>query len=532
MYSSFYGFSKKPFDLTPDPDFLFVTQSHQEAIASLIYGIYERKGFMAVTGEVGTGKTTLLHYLMTVLDPKTRAIFICQTHITFEELLKEILTELNLSPGDANKSAMIRQIKVYLLPTLSQDENLVILIDEAQNLSSEVLEELRMLSNLETSKAKLLQVVLVGQPELEAKLNSEDLRQLKQRIGIRRKIHPITEGESRQYIEHRLSHVGSSSAAVFTPEALSLICRYAQGIPRTINILCDNALLIGYGLQQKVIDADIIREVLNDLGILIPEKQARPKIVYRPEPILQGNYARPALVDEVETTSTGRSWALTRKVPYLIFGIIALAAIFFLSREYFMTTPDPPVPKPSLSPPVVAEKIAPPEPASSAPNSLQPAPVVAAPKAAPKTQQQFTKVIGVAKGGTLYSISQKYYKQANATFMAYILEFNPKIDNIHLIQVNQKIKIPEIKEESLLLASSAGGYQVHLGTFYNPQEVRRYKNEPALRGKDIEVIPRQVSPEETWYRVVAGKFETREEALQAIQELKKKGLLMALKGRN
>jgi len=522
MYSSFYGFSKKPFDLTPDPDFLFVTQSHQEAIASLIYGIYERKGFMAITGEVGTGKTTLLHYLMTVLDPKTRAIFICQTHITFEELLKEILTELNLSPGDANKSAMIRQIKVYLLPTLSQDENLVILIDEAQNLSSEVLEELRMLSNLETSKAKLLQVVLVGQPELEAKLNSEDLRQLKQRIGIRRKIHPITEGESRQYVEHRLSHVGSSSAAVFTPEALSLICRYAQGIPRTINILCDNALLIGYGLQQKVIDADIIREVLNDLGILIPEKQARPKIVYRPEPILQGNYARPAL----------KSWALTRKVPYLIFGIIALAAIFFLSREYFMTTPDPPVPKPSLSPPVVAEKIAPPEPASSAPNSLQPAPVVAAPKAAPKTQQQFTKVIGVAKGGTLYSISQKYYKQANATFMAYILEFNPKIDNIHLIQVNQKIKIPEIKEESLLLVSSAGGYQVHLGTFYNPQEVRRYKNEPALRGKDIEVIPRQVSPEETWYRVVAGKFETREEALQAIQELKKKGLLMALKGRN
>jgi type II secretory pathway predicted ATPase ExeA/LysM repeat protein len=502
--------------------------SHQEAIASLIYGIYERKGFMAITGEVGTGKTTILHYLMTVLDPKTKAIFICQTQITFEELLKEILTELNLSPGDANKSAMIRRLKAYLLEILEQDKNLVILIDEAQNLSNDVLEELRMLSNLETGEAKLLQIVLVGQPELENKLNLEGLRQLKQRIGIRRQIKPLPAEESRQYIEHRLNHVGSSSAAVFTPEALSMICQYAQGIPRTINILCDNALLIGYGLQQKVIDANIIREVLNDLGISIPERQARPKKVYRPESILQGNYERPALVDEDETISTGKSRAHIRRVSYLIIGIIGLAVIFFLSREYFMTPPDSPVPKPSLSPPVVAEKVAPPEPASPAPKSLQPAPVVAAPKAAPKTQHQATKIIGVAKGGTLYSISQKYYNLANATLIDHILEFNPKIDNIHLIQVNQKIKIPEIEEESLLLASSAGGYQVHLGTFYNPKEVRRYKNEPALRGKDIEVIPRQVSPEETWYRVVAGKFETREEALKMIQALREKRLLPIL----
>lgn len=402
MYCNFFGFSNEPFNLTPDPDFLFVTQSHQEAIASLIYGIHKRKGFMAVTGEVGTGKTTLLHYLMTVLDPKTKAIFICQTRITFEQLLKEILTGLNLPPGDADKSAMIRRINAYLLQTLRQDENLAVLIDEAQNLSNEVLEELRMLSNLETSKVKLLQVVLVGQPELEAKLNSEELRQLKQRIGIRRKIHPLTEGESRQYIEHRLSRVRSIAAAVFTPEALSIICQHARGIPRTINVLCDNALLIGYGLQKKVIDADIIKEVLNDLGISTPEKQTRPKIVYRPEPILQGNYLRPWEVDEVETTSTGRSWAQVRKVSYVILGIIGLAVIFSLSREYFTNNPDPPVPQPSISPPVVAEKVAPPKPSPPAFKPLQPAPVVAAPAAAPITQHQDTKIIGVAKGGTLY----------------------------------------------------------------------------------------------------------------------------------
>jgi general secretion pathway protein A len=196
MYTQFYGFSKKPFNLTPDPAFLFVTRSQQEIISSLIYGISERKGFISVTGEVGTGKTTILHYLKTILDPKVKVVFIVQTHITFIQLLKEVLTDLNLSFGNETKSAMTRQLSTYLRQTVENDENLVIIIDEAQNLSRDVLEELRMLSNLETSENKLVQIVLVGQPELETKLNSEDLRQLKQRIGIRRQIKPLAEVES------------------------------------------------------------------------------------------------------------------------------------------------------------------------------------------------------------------------------------------------------------------------------------------------------------------------------------------------
>ena len=574
MYTQFYGFSKKPFNLTPDPAFLFVTQSEQEIISSLVYGIDERKGFISITGEVGTGKTTILHYLQTILDPKAKIVFIVQTHITFIQLLKEVLTELKLSFGNETKSSMTRQLNTYLKQTAESGENLVILIDEAQNLSRDVLEELRMLSNLETSENKLLQIVLVGQPELETKLNSEDLRQLKQRIGIRRQIKPLTEGESRAYIEHRLSRVGSASKAVFTPEALSLICRYGEGVFRKINILCDNALLIGYGLQKKTIDEAIVKEVLEDMGTLTPQEAERPRIVYDPEPILQGNDEEFQSSDEPGAKPISRF--LTRKVSYGIAAAIALMLIVFLALEFGLA-PRPKAPAPPLNQPNAGEKVAavaaetksepiqsePSKPASepkaaaaasaspaAAPPQEKPVPVQeerkqpaaepsksesapgpAPPKAAGKSERRFQKTMGVVKGETLYSIARQYYKEANISLVDCILEFNPKITDIHSIGPNLKIRVPEIGEESFLLRSPDGSYKIILGTFGQEKQSRTYKNEPELKDKKIEVVLRKVAPEETWYRVTAGNFETREEGLKAIQSLKKKGLLPALKNR-
>ena len=574
MYTQFYGFSKKPFNLTPDPAFLFVTQSQQEIISSLVYGIDERKGFISITGEVGTGKTTILHYLQTILDPKVKTVFIVQTHITFIQLLKEVLTELKLSFGNETKSSMTRQLNTYLKQTAESGENLVILIDEAQNLSRDVLEELRMLSNLETSENKLLQIVLVGQPELETKLNSEDLRQLKQRIGIRRQIKPLTEAESRAYIEHRLSRVGSASKAVFTPEALSLICRYGEGVFRKINILCDNALLIGYGLQKKTIDEAIVKEVLEDMGTLAPQEAERPRIVYDPEPILQGNDEEFQSSDEPGSKPISRF--LTRKVSYGIAAAIALMLIVFLALEFGLA-PRPKAPAPPLNQPNAGEKVAavaaetksepiqsePSKPASepkaaaaasaspaAAPPQEKPvlvqeerkqlaaeppksesAPGPAPPKAAGKSERRFQKTMGVVKGETLYSIARQYYKEANISLVDCILEFNPKITDIHSIGPNLKIRVPEIGEESFLLRSPDGSYKIILGTFGQEKQSRTYKNEPELKDKKIEVVLRKVAPEETWYRVTAGNFETREEGLKAIQSLKKKGLLPALKNR-
>ncbi len=273
MYNEFYGFSEQPFDITPDPKFLFLTESHREALASMNYGIKERKGFISISGEVGTGKTTLIHQLLDGLERGVKVVFISQTKVTFEQLLREIILELKLRlVGEQNKLSLTRKFNQYLIKRLALDNNLAIIIDEAQHLSIEALEELRMLSNLETATAKLLQIILVGQPELEDKLNSRELRQLKQRIVIRRRILPLREEDSRRYIEHRLKIVGSSTSQVFTPDALSMICHYSKGIPRTINILCDNAFLIGHGHGKKKVNPLIIQEVIRHMEAL-PRKE-------------------------------------------------------------------------------------------------------------------------------------------------------------------------------------------------------------------------------------------------------------------
>jgi general secretion pathway protein A len=179
MYNDYYGFSEEPFNVTPDPRFLYLTPSHREALASMMYGIKERKGFISITGEVGTGKTTLVHTLLMQLDERVKSVFIFHTHISFEELLKTVLTELDIPVVDQGKAGLLHALNENLIRRLSQNENVALIIDEAQNLGKEVLEELRQLSNLETPRSKLLQIILVGQPELEAKLNSPELRQLK-----------------------------------------------------------------------------------------------------------------------------------------------------------------------------------------------------------------------------------------------------------------------------------------------------------------------------------------------------------------
>lgn len=196
MYTRFYGFSEKPFHVTPDPKFLFLTESHQKALDAILYGVGERKGFISISGEAGTGKTTILHHLLQTLSGNVKAVFINQTQVTPKQLLKEIVQKTGLTPKDQSKMSLIRQLNEYLVSALVEDGNLAILIDEAQNLNLEVMEELRMLSNLETRDSKLIQIAFVGQPELEEKLNSKELRQLKQRIAIRSQIRPLTGDES------------------------------------------------------------------------------------------------------------------------------------------------------------------------------------------------------------------------------------------------------------------------------------------------------------------------------------------------
>jgi general secretion pathway protein A len=267
MYTSYFGFREKPFNVTPNPRFFYTNPSYQEAYANLLYGIHERKGFLVLTGEVGTGKTTILRRLMENLESNLRFVFFYNTTLTFEELLSFICEELGLRFHGEGQLPKIQALNEFLLEQLKKGSTGVLFIDEAQNLSEKVLENLRLLSNLETSTEKLLQIVLAGQPELERKLDQPELRQLKQRIFLQWRLDSLTEEEVGAFIDYRLKAVGYKRNDLFSRDAIRQIAFYSKGIPRLINIICDNALLIAYGASQKKVPADIIKEVARDLRL-------------------------------------------------------------------------------------------------------------------------------------------------------------------------------------------------------------------------------------------------------------------------
>lgn len=265
MYLEYFKFDREPFHITPDPKFLFLSPSHKEALASIIYGIENRKGFVCILGEVGLGKTTIVRSYLELADrDEIRPIYVFNSKVTFKELLETIFQEWGLTAQGDSVHAMLQQLYRELIGEYNTGRNVVLLIDEAQNVPLDTLESLRMLSNLETTKRKLIQVVLIGQPELKSKLDRPELRQLKQRIVVRTTLFPLTDKESREYIRHRLAHASSRPETVFTSGAVSRIVRYAQGIPRMINIIADNALIAGYGLQRKPVTRDVVDQVIRD----------------------------------------------------------------------------------------------------------------------------------------------------------------------------------------------------------------------------------------------------------------------------
>jgi type II secretory pathway predicted ATPase ExeA len=265
MYTDYFGFREKPFGVTPDPRFFYTNPCYQEAYASLLYGIRERRGFIVLTGEVGTGKTTLLRRLMEHMESNVRFVFFYNTTLSFEELLDFMCEELGLPVKEAGRHHKIHALNQLLMDQLARAGTVALLIDEAQNLGEEVLEHLRLLSNFETNAEKLLQIVLVGQPELESKLTRPELRQVKQRIAVRCRLERLDDEEVGPFINHRLLVVGYRRHQLFTPDAVEEIAYYSKGFPRLINILCDNALLIAYATSQKSVTGEIIEEAASDL---------------------------------------------------------------------------------------------------------------------------------------------------------------------------------------------------------------------------------------------------------------------------
>ncbi len=245
MYTRHYGLREKPFALTPDPRYLYLSNSHREALAHLLYGIEQGEGFIAVTGEVGTGKTTLCRTLLERLSPEAEVAYLFNPRLTGPEMLEAIHRELEL-PCDGTRAQLLDRLNRFLLDASREGRRVLLLVDEAQNLPVDTLEELRLLSNLETSTEKLLQIVLFGQPELDTLLDSPELRQLRQRIGVRWRLDPLSAPEASDYVRHRLRIAAGIDADLFTPGALRELRRRSRGVPRLVNLLADRALLAGY----------------------------------------------------------------------------------------------------------------------------------------------------------------------------------------------------------------------------------------------------------------------------------------------
>jgi len=268
MYKEFYGLRANPFNVNPDPRYLFLTRHTEEALACLTYGIQSRKGFVLLTGEVGTGKTTLINKLLEWLRlQQVATAFIFNSRLNTSQFLDYMMADFGI-PGDSKaKSQVLLRLYNWLLDRYRAGETAVLIIDEAQNLSEEVLEEIRMLTNLETFTEKLLQIVLVGQPELEHKLKQPQLRQLRQRLTLRARTHALTLEETKSYIQQRLRIAGSNGQQIFEPEAVESIHRYASGIPRVINLLCEHCLVSGFVDQQRVIAAGVVDNVARDFDL-------------------------------------------------------------------------------------------------------------------------------------------------------------------------------------------------------------------------------------------------------------------------
>lgn len=268
MYEAYFGLKENPFTLSPDPRYMYLSPRHREALNCLIYGIRERKGFMALTGGVGTGKTTLCRFLLSGLDDSVATALIFNPALSDMELLKTVNQEFGVKTGSGRgtKKRYLDALNDFLLANFSRGKNAVLIIDEAQNLPRETLEQIRMLSNLETATEKLLQIVLLGQPEFLEMLAAPSLRQLNDRITVRYDLKPLAKDDVRGYIDHRISAASGGGGGMISAASYAAIYRASEGIPRRINAICDRALLVAYSQDQRTVDGRIVRAAIRDLG--------------------------------------------------------------------------------------------------------------------------------------------------------------------------------------------------------------------------------------------------------------------------
>jgi general secretion pathway protein A len=522
MYCRFYGFSAKPFENTPDPDFLFLSKNHREVLASLTYGINAGKGFMLVVGDVGTGKTTLIHALIKQIDPHFLIIHTINPKSNFQEILHHISRKLDISPEGLNDLELFEVISEKLIALDKDVVRMVLIIDEAHHLSKEALEEIRLISNIESEKKKLIQIALVGQIELYQTLNSDALRQLKQRIVLNRSLRPLSKKETFEYVQHRLNVAGRRDQ-LFSREALNLIWRKSKGIPRVINLLCDNALIIGLALEATTIGRKIVREAIQEVesgsellkgmkrlsflnwktvgalaafaGVLLLAQfwnsgyLERGPEVYSSRTLITDNTERKeakapiqAMMEDKDEVNNKESKEPRTTIQAAVEKRVEVndagqTDLFLKSEEldipeYVVNLDD----KPQGDRKIVKPR-------------------------------EYLAKIAISK-----------YRVANDTIFDLIQMANPKIRDVDLIYANQQILLPHIRRKDLIVKDGKGNYYIHYASFCSfgstLEEIQALKSKnqkaflfTAMMGKELV------------YRIYIGVFENYSEAEKEVQKI-------------
>jgi general secretion pathway protein A len=506
MYNRYFGFLESPFSVTPDPRFFYNNPVYLEAYANLRYGIEAKKGFIAITGEVGTGKTTLLRKLMRNLQSSIHSVFIFNTAVSFNELLRLILSDLGLPAEGKDRLAMIEELNGYLLEQVTKGDIVCLLIDEAQNLSDESLEGLRLLSNLETDKEKLLQIVLMGQPELQIKLALPNLRQLRQRIAIQCEITPLKDEEVGSYINFRLRVAGYQKEGLFEPEAVDKIALHSKGIPRLINVICDNAMLIAFAKSKKTVSPHIISEVARDLRVE-SETPANKKSTTRESVSIaeRETLGREAPNDASAHKVTGMGIAAAG----IFFAILAfvLVASFANPQRFFtmsMRTPETSHVNRSVQLVDGGKTIA-----QNANTEAK--------FANPEILNPMDERVIISYGSTIYKIASDAYGADVLLGMDLIKEFNPEIKNLNWVSVGQEILVPALTQQILVRQQYDSSYRLVVASFLSRTEAYESARGIQKRGYRVVVIPRRVANDLVLHRLEIEGLKNLQEATRILE---------------
>ncbi|HQP30618.1 MAG TPA: AAA family ATPase [Deltaproteobacteria bacterium] len=503
MYTEFFGLKIKPFTITPDPRFLYMSQVHKEALAHLVYGVREKSGFVVITGDVGTGKTTLLNALLQKLPPGMPKVVIKNPNVKQENIYFLLGEAIGLP--DENRA---RDYLNLYENRLKEIGGAALIVDEAQGLSIEMLEEIRLLSNLETPNEKLVHIILLGQPELNATLRSPNLRQLKQRISVKFTISPLSQAETIEYIKHRLRVAGYEpmEKPIFSPAAMQVIYQRTRGYPRVINILCDNAMLAAYTEDTREVTPRIIKQVASEIegtyaqGPRVPLPRtgiiaaavialaAGAALWYGLARDADGPADKPALERPAQNQPAPQA-SRTVPVPVIPTGPEATPA-----RK--MAAQDVPTAMTDITPPVAA----------SLPPSLSQI----------KPQGGYVKA---REGDSLASLAIRHYGRIDGDILKSVRDANANVGNLERLSKGQSIFLPNIAKGEI--------FSVGIAWYHSETEATAVKADLKAVGYDPSVFPLVDPQKRLWYMVSLGRFATREEAVKYALELSGKGFLYA-----